>query len=115
MGNASKALAIGAAAFVMAHAAGAHGPSKLRQRLPGRPGGPLHGRHGGQDARRPALGAKVVRYSENSVPMAIGDGLWATISAHSRPPCARPTPAPARRPGSGRWTSTVSPPSSPCA
>src|SRR5262249_52861381 len=29
-------------------------------------------------------GADKVRYSENSVPMAIGDGLWGAISAHGK-------------------------------
>ena len=37
--------------------------------------------------------AKLVRYSENNVSMAIGDGLWATITDHSKTPLRAADPA----------------------
>ena len=47
--------------------------------------------------------ADVVRFSENSVPMMIGDGLWASSTAHS----ARPLIAADPRSGTVAWFGTV--------
>ena len=59
--------------------------------------------------------AQTVRYSENSVPMAVGDGLWGAISARSRTGLMVADPKAGRAPGCARWSSTASRPSSPCA
>ena len=70
------------AAAMLAMASSARARGQLRPRLPDRHRRPYMD---AMAAQKPAglPWADKVRYSENSVPMAIGDGLWGAISAHS--------------------------------